>query len=435
VAHYVIDSPRFNAFDPDRNTHRIYIDDPPDQPFASDATKYAFFCMTVAEALKAGLFPEVTHLHLHDWHAALLLLLRACHPAYRSLQDLPTVYTIHNLGLQGIRPFDGHASCLHAWFPGLAYDRQVVADPRWDAINPMAVGIRLADRVHTVSPSYAEEILKPRDIPHFYGGEGLENDLHQAREQKRLFGILNGCTYPESEMPPKPAFGALMAQLKQTVVAWSAATDRLRASHFAAYARIEALGGWSRPPTTLCTSIGRLQPQKALLLQKNDIGSGLERLLDILGNRGLLIMLGTGDAAYERYFTQVGATRENFLFLNGYSDACAEALYAAGDLFVMPSSYEPCGISQMLAMRAGQPCLVHAVGGLRDTVTHDRNGFVFDGERLSDQVDHMAETFSRAMAIITDAPERWQAMRGRAAATRFLWSQSAQAYIRLLYDE
>lgn len=435
VAHYVIDSPRFNNFDPGRNSHRIYIDDPPDQPFASDATKFAFFCMTVAEALEKGLFPGLTHLHLHDWHAALLLLLRAYHPAYRSLQKLPTVYTIHNLSLQGIRPFDGHASSLHAWFPGLAYDRQVVADPRWNAVNPMAIGIRLADRVHTVSPSYAEEILKPSDTPHFYGGEGLEKDLRLAHDQGRLYGILNGCTYPNDGPAPKPDFGTLLARLMPIVVAWSGMTDTVRASHFAAYARITALAKRPEPPPVLCTCIGRLQPQKTLLFLQTgtSTGTGLERLLNTLADNGLLIVLGTGDAAYERYFTRMAAGRENLLFLNGYSDACAEALYAAGDLFVMPSSYEPCGISQLLAMRAGQPCLVHAVGGLRDTVTHGHNGFSFEGRSLTDQVDRMALTFKEALDCIIREPDKWQTMRRNAAATRFPWTLSAQMYIKRLY--
>ncbi|MFO7642885.1 MAG: glycogen/starch synthase [Desulfosarcina sp.] len=435
VSHHVIDSPRFTAFDPVRNAYRIYVDDPPDQPFASDASKFAFLCLTVAEALKQGLFEAVTHIHLHDWHAALLLFLRAYHPAYRTLQALAVVYTIHNLGLQGIRPFDGHTSSLHAWFPGIAYDREAVVDPRWNAINPMAVGIRLADRVHTVSPSYAAEILQSSERPHFYGGEGLENDLRQAKRQERLCGILNGCTYPQNGAAPQPSVEALMRLLKQTVMTWAGMTETVLASHFSAFARLAALGERAQPPQTICTSIGRLQPQKVQLLEQAGTGpgTGLERMLDALADSGMLILLGTGDAAYERYFTQVCARRENFLFLNGYSDACAEALYAIGTLFVMPSSYEPCGISQLLAMRAGQPCLVHAVGGLRDTVTHNHNGFAFEGQNLSDQVDRMATVFQAALHLIAEQPDRWQTIRRNAAATRFPWTLSADLYIERLY--
>lgn len=436
VTHFVIDHPLFEAFDAERNTHRIYVDDPPHQPFAADATKFALFCLTVAQGVRQGLFPDVTHLHLHDWHAALLLFLRAFHPDYRSLRDLPTVYTIHNLGLQGIRPFQDHASSLHAWFPGIAYDRSAVADPRWDAVNPMALGIRLADRVHTVSPTYAEEVLRPSDVPHFYGGEGLEKDLRSARDEGRLFGILNGCAYPEeTKGQTEPDFGALWSLLKRTVLDWSAATETLRTVHFTAHARLSALAQASRPPTILCTSIGRLQPQKMMLLKEagTRTGSGLEGVLDRLPEGGLLVVLGSGDVDYERFFMQTGARRDNLLFLNGYSDACAAALYAAGDLFLMPSSYEPCGISQMLAMRAGQPCLVHAVGGLRDTVSHEYNGWHFDGERLPDQVDRMIDALSGAMEIFRTDKAQWRTICRNAAATRFSWSRSAERYLEALY--
>jgi starch synthase len=105
------------------------------------------------------------------------------------------------------------------------------------------------------------------------------------------------------------------------------------------------------------------------------------RLLQRLN--GIYILLGAGDWAYERFFSDMSAGFENFIFLNGYSETCAEALYANGDLFLMPSSFEPCGISQMLAMRDGQPCVVHHVGGLKDTVRHNDNGFAFTGDSLA----------------------------------------------------
>ncbi len=135
-------------------------------------------------------------IHLHDWHAALLLVLRRYHPAYQRLQQIHCAYTIHNLALQGIRPLLGHASSLAAWYPGLAYESAVLADPRWsNCINLMAVGIRLADAVHAVSPSYAEEILRPSAVTAhgYYVGEGLEIDLRKTQAEGRVFGILDGC--------------------------------------------------------------------------------------------------------------------------------------------------------------------------------------------------------------------------------------------------
>jgi starch synthase len=435
VSHYVIDHPIFNAFDPASNTYRIYIDDPPDRPFAGDATKFAFFCLAVAEALKLDLLKAVTHIHLHDWHAAFLLLLRAYHPRYLFLKNLPAIYTIHNLGLQGIRPFSGDQSSLNAWYPGLHYDWLTLKDPRWDCINPMAVGIRLADRVHTVSPSYAHEILQPSDRPHIYGGEGLENDLRRAHRQERLFGILNGCDYPQNTAAPALPFDNLLRLLKHTIVSWSGLAETVTAAHFTAFARI---GDWleqPEPPGLICTSVGRLQDQKMLLLKEAGSGtrSGLERLLDALGSCGILILLGTGDPEYERFFTRISAQRHNFLFVKGYSDACADALYRTGNLFLMPSSYEPCGISQMLAMRAGQPCLAHAVGGLRDTVKDLHNGFCFGGGQIEDQIEQMVSAFENALALMVQNPHQWQKIRQNAAAEKFSWKQSTEWYIRHLY--
>jgi len=132
-------------------------------------------------------------------------------------------------------------------------------------------------------------------------------------------------------------------------------------------------------PQHIITSIGRLTEQKVRLYtsELEDGGNTLDHLLATLGERGIFILIGSGDPEYEAFFTRMAARHNNFLFLNHYAERLSRQLYASGDLFVMPSSFEPCGISQMLAMREGQPCLVHAVGGLKDTVSHGSNGFTF----------------------------------------------------------
>ena len=159
----------------------------------------------------------------------------------------------------------------------------------------------------------------------------------------------------------------------------------------------------------------------------------LEAILKGIGHQGYLMMVGSGDRDYERWLTAVAARHANFFFLNGYSDRLARALYASGDLFLMPSSYEPCGLSQMLAMRAGQPCVVHAVGGLKDTVRHAVNGFTFEGLKLEEQVDRLVETTLAAVAIKRGQPEVWQRVCREAAATRFTWSDTAERYLTDLY--
>jgi starch synthase len=146
-----------------------------------------------------------------------------------------------------------------------------------------------------------------------------------------------------------------------------------------------------------------------------------------------LLLLGSGDPVYEQFFTACAARHDNFVFLRGYSDAVAQALYACGDLFLMPSSFEPCGISQMLAMRAGQPCLVHHVGGLRDTVVDGISGFAFNGNGLSEQADALVETLRTSLDLYFEQPQRWRGIAAQAAAARFRWSDSIGLYLEHLY--
>jgi starch synthase len=128
--------------------------------------------------------------------------------------------------------------------------------------------------------------------------------------------------------------------------------------------------------------------------------------------------------------------RENrrLLFLCGYSESLAAPLYRAGDLFLMPSSFEPCGISQMLAMRATQPCVVHSVGGLKDTVEDGRTGFVFEGDSPQQQAMAFVDTVKRALAMKTENDDTWQKICIRAASARFSWSKSAKQTIEMLYE-
>ena len=173
---------------------QIYVSDDDARPFASDATRFALFCAAAAEWVRQGESrPDVVH--LHDWHAALYLLFSRFDPRYEALSRIPTVFTIHNLSYQGTRPLGGDESSLATWYPDLEVDRDAVADPEHaDCINPMAVAIRLSDRISTVSATYADEICRPSDpSAGFIGGEGLEALLSGVRDEERLVGILNGC--------------------------------------------------------------------------------------------------------------------------------------------------------------------------------------------------------------------------------------------------
>jgi starch synthase len=436
VRHIVIDHPGFSSYDPVRGVYEIYCDDPPERPFARDASKYALFCTAVAEAVTRGTFGRLDCIHLHDWHMAFLLVLRQFHVTYQSLRKIRIVYTIHNLALQGIRPFRGSDSSLEAWYPNLWYDWSALADPRWhECINPMAAGIRLSDAVHTVSPSYAEEILYPSDRPRYYGGEGLEADLRAAKEEGRLHGILNGCVYPQERIPAKLDFKEMLSLFESELIRWAGAYEKIPSSLFVAYARLRALRSLSERPPVIITSVSRIVEQKMLLMRESgtNFKSGLHGVLESLRREGLYILLGDGDTQYERFLTKMSSQFENFLFLNGYSDECASCLYANGDLFLMPSSFEPCGMSQMLAMRDGQPCLVHEVGGLKDTVENGFNGFSSKGDTVINQVDNFIRSFSEAISLKRNDPDRWQQICRNAYASRFLWKDAVEKYIEQLY--
>jgi len=121
----------------------------------------------------------------------------------------------------------------------------------------------------------------------------------------------------------------------------------------------------------------------------------------------------------------------NFLFLAGYAERLGELLYRYGDLFLMPSTYEPCGISQMLAMRSGTPCLVHRVGGLADTVQHKQNGFVFAGENSESQARAMLQVLDEILDMHGNL--EWEKICRNAAASRFTWDGVVGDYERKLY--
>ncbi|MCZ7586645.1 MAG: glycogen/starch synthase [Deltaproteobacteria bacterium] len=163
----------------------IYFHDDASRPFAADASKFALFCSAVGQAVAGGIgpFKGVDILHAHDWHAGTLLFLRELHPAFAKLKKHRAVLTIHNIGIQGTRPIEGHESSLGAWFPELLTDPATrseiaarFADRRfgWPCYTPLAAAIQTADMVNTVSPTYAEEIVFPSDHgAGFWGAEGL----------------------------------------------------------------------------------------------------------------------------------------------------------------------------------------------------------------------------------------------------------------------
>ena len=433
LTHYILEHPLFAAC----GEGAIYCNDQ-QGPFATDAHKFALFCLSVCQGLVDGRFGAFDVLHLHDWHAALVAILRRYMPAYKSLRAILTVYSIHNLSLQGVRPLSGHYSSLHHWFPSLAPDLTLIQDPKyWDCVNLMRAGINLSDRVHAVSPTYSQEILLASDYNSGYiGGEGLERDLQSVHAQGRLFGILNGCNY-NKPLAPHRSRAQLYDLIEECLLSWVGTSNSVPSAHFYAQQRLAQLRRRRKPVSITLTSVGRVTAQKARLFTEvvSDGKGGdtiaLDKLLEDLGD-GLFIMIGSGEEYYEHFFTERMVKHSNFLFLQGFSEELADALYAEGDLFLMPSSFEPCGISQMLAMRAGTPCIVHEVGGLKDTVEQGVNGFTFAGATVRAQAENMLNTVSAACTTTLN-PAQWASLRRNASNSRYTWDDSIRHYMDQLY--
>lgn len=413
--------------------HRsVYSDDPDDRPFATDANKYALFSVAVCEwLLQGGL--QLSVLHLHDWHAATVTTLIESDPKYRSLGDIHTVYTVHNIALQGLRPFKGDHSSFEEWFPTLSYDGQKLCDPRYpDCYNPVAAAINLCDKLHLVSPTYAQEVLLASDQANgYFGGEGLEGIL--ANQQQKIVGILNGCEYDANAQNDEIGLKDFLLKTRSLVARWMAKSAVMPTVQYLADQQLirwlEAL-----PTGPMLTSIGRLTDQKVLMLRHVDgKHTALDKLLQTLkSSNAVFVMMGSGDSTIEFEFMQHMSRHDNFLFINGYEPSLSDDLYALGDMFLMPSSFEPCGISQMMALRAGQPCIVHSVGGLRDTVVDGYNGLLFSGENVQQQATEMLNTVSRALSL--HSTKRWDNMVKHALDSRFYWADSMDRYLDELYQ-
>jgi len=414
----------------------IYFNDPPGEPFAQDGTKYALFCSAVGEYLKK--IPSQFILHLHDWHAGMLFFLREMHPNFSHLKKNKTVFTIHNLAIQGNRPLLGKYATTEQWFPELFHDVHWIEqwkDHRFSIPNltPMAIGIGHADAVNTVSPTYAEEILLPSDPKNGkFRGEGLEKILQQAKQGNRLFGILNGCDYPESRIPPRMSFPALCDLIIAEVTKWNSKNpDPVNVEIIG---RVQTIRNLKLP--ILLTSVTRVVEQKIKLLFEETSAQTvvIDDLCEMLSARnGVYMILGTGTKDYEDRLMERFRTHERCIYLKGFSETIGNALYANGTIFMMPSSFEPCGIGQMIAMRDGQPCIVHAVGGLKDTVIDGVNGFQFFGNSLREQADQCLAVTKKAIDIKLNNDNKWQNVVAEAFRARFTWEKSAKEYVDLLY--
>jgi len=418
-------------------------------PFEDDAKRFAFFSAAVAESLLTfPPFRKIRLLHCHDWHTGVLLTLLRYDPRFvNTAAGLRIFFTIHNLGYQGVRPFvygkTADLLSFQSWFPKLYNSgispRQLsdIKDPvaKTPCFNPIRAGIRLADIVTTVSPTYAHEITLPDNGNNcFIGGSGLEKDLTRLAKQGRLSGILNGIDYnscdPGKLSPPYEATDKdlISKKTEYKLTFLERLQDRIKNSKNTVTAKsLFKMKNWKNRP--LLIFISRAVKQKAGILFKK-MPDGVTLLGSILNLDISLIVLASGELNND---FQAALTGDNALYMDTFDRELATALYAAGDILLMPSYFEPCGISQLIAMRYGCLPLVHEIGGLADTVT-DETGFSYNGTNLIQQQNNLLSQLRKALAKWHSDKNGWETMMRKAMGGRFTWEEPAKIY-RQLYNQ
>ena len=271
--------------------------------------------------------------------------------------------------------------------------------------------------------------MLPSSPPEFIGGEGLEEDLKNADEENRLFGILNGCNYKYVNIEGK---GKLYRNTVKALFRWLQDEDKKYKADFLAHTGEKIMKYVGNRPKFIVSSIARLTEQKFYFFKRSP-----EAFIEILKKlekvEGIFMLLGTGAPEYEELFRAISYENPNFIFTNGQSESLIDSMYLESDLYFMPSLFEPCGISQMLAMRNGNPCLVHHTGGLIDTVEHMKTGFAFGGKTYNKKIENMLMTFDEALHVFENDKPTWKKIQTAAKRKRFTWQKSVETYYEKLY--
>ena len=376
----------FIGGDPIRANGSVYSSDS-----KLDAEKYAFFSLAALELPRQiNWLPDV--IHANDWHTALSLYGSLTKTWEEGVRHIASVITLHNL------PFMGPdvSAILESYGLKLAQTDL----PDWSRVMPSPLGLWASDAIVAVSPTYAKEILQPE-----YGC-GL-NDLFQSRRET-LHGIINGL----DEVSFNPAEDtALGVNFDITSLEKRAANKGILQ---------ERLGLPREAETPLLAMVTRMDIQKGVDLS-------FTALKSMKRSNWQAVILGTGDPKLEEAALKLQALFPDRINVQTRYDAgLARQIYAGADMLLMPSRYEPCGLSQMIAMHYGCIPIVRAAGGLNDTVIHGKTGFVFQ------KAHHMSlmAAINSAFKIYAD-PEKWQTMQRVGMAQDFSWENSAKKYLEL----
>ena len=364
-----------------------------------DAERFAFFSRAILEMLPAiDFWPDV--LHMNDWQTALVPVYYTLYYGKRpEYQNMKTVFTIHNIQYQGIYSTD----ILEDVFGISKNDSSIVEHD--GCVNLMKGAIECADKVTTVSPTYAKEILDP------YFAHKLDTILKQ-REWK-LSGILNGIDVAGYNPEVDPAI--YEHYTVETAKAGKAANKA---------ALQERLGLPKNPDVPLIGMVTRLASHKGLDLVKHIFDRLLHENVQV-------VVLGSGEWQYENFFREKQEQYpETFCYCAGFVPELARKIYASADIFLMPSQSEPCGLAQMVACRYGTVPIVRRTGGLADSIRDcgdgEGFGFVFD----TYNADDMYYAIERSLGAYANK-DHWPILVGRCMTIDFSWGRSANEYIRL----
>jgi len=364
---------------------------------ARDSLKYAFFCLAALRAAES--LAEIPDLvHGNDWHsAAAILAVARARRADGPWQDSAALLTIHNLPYMGV----GGGEALEDFGLTATTDERL---PDWARLVPLAQALVEADWLTTVSPTYAREIQSPEH------GAGLEGVL--AARADHLTGILNGLDLDRWDPARDKA-------LYQRFNATDLAKRKRNKSGLLADLGLDARGD-----LPLLTMVTRLDQQKGVDL-------ALDALQWMPRQDWQFVLLGKGEPELEeRALAFASAHSERVRSILRYDDRLARGLYGGADALLVPSSYEPCGLVQMIGMRYGCIPIARATGGLRDTVREapgasGGTGFLFDGYAPED----LRSAIDRALTAYQE-PERWQGLQVAAMSQDFSWDRSAEAYLQ-----
>ena len=377
---------------------------PQGEPWPDNAQRFALFSWAAAclgQGLDAKWLPDI--LHCHDWHTGLAPLYLSQHLDGEGARAA-SVFTVHNLAYQGIFPAEVFASL---GLPDHLYGIDGVEF--YNQVSFMKAGLQFADRITTVSPSYAREILTPEQ------GFGLDGVL-RARASV-VSGILNGVDYRVWSPSLDPV-------LEQTFD-WRSMGRKKYAK-----AQLQALMGLEPVADGLVLGVvSRLTEQKGLHL--------LAEVMDEVVLRGAqLALIGSGDEAVEQTFLEAAKKHPGKVSVKiGYDENTGHSIIAGSDVILVPSRFEPCGLTQLYALRYGTLPLVHRVGGLADTVVDASPAHLLDGTACGFVFDDFSVEGLRAALLrafdLKAQPVVWKTVQKNAMQLRFDWRVVADRYVAL----